>query len=438
MKYNERYAADTQKLMDALFATHDLTHIINVASKIFNNPIFIIDQGFRLITKSDAAVEDSIWNDLVKTGYYSYDNLKLAKNDKRYTVITKSKEPVYIHISSSDSLRTLENCTFLQLDKKVLSNSRLVNNLYKENNRIGSITIIEYNKTIEQYHIDLLKFLSKIILLAIDLSPGEYNTTGGNSFANILDDILSNKISNKASLNSRLNFCNIHLKKYFFVIAIQSTLPYSDSSGIELKHYQTILSYLFKNKNTIIYENNIIYLFDTNDKTLFENSSFRYRLIYYLISILKENNLICGMSSVFEDLLELKKYYSEAIKALMFGKIHDNSKYFYPYKAEYIFEEMVSDLVANSDNYTNYCHPAFIAIQEYDKSNGTDYLNTLKIYIKNFNNLNIAAKELFIHRNSLSYRINKISDIFDVDLNDINTLVHLYISFCMYEHQSKL
>ena len=61
-------------------------------------------------------------------------------------------------------------------------------------------------------------------------------------------------------------------------------------------------------------------------------------------------------------------------------------------------------------------------------------MNTLYVYLNNYNNPQLAASVLKIHRNSLTYRLNKIEEIFDLDLTCMETVYHLYISFVIIKN----
>lgn len=64
--------------------------------------------------------------------------------------------------------------------------------------------------------------------------------------------------------------------------------------------------------------------------------------------------------------------------------------------------------------YGSLIHPILV----YDLENGTDLLGTLDAYIRFGGNTKQVAGELFIHRNSVHYRIERIQDILGRNLND--------------------
>lgn len=58
-----------------------------------------------------------------------------------------------------------------------------------------------------------------------------------------------------------------------------------------------------------------------------------------------------------------------------------------------------------------------------------EMLRTLETYLDNDGQLNETAKRLFIHRNTATYRIEKLGELLDVDLKSIDDLLRLKLAF---------
>ncbi len=76
-----------------------------------------------------------------------------------------------------------------------------------------------------------------------------------------------------------------------------------------------------------------------------------------------------------------------------------------------------------------YCNPVLEKLKNYDKSNNTQLYTTLRTYLECNMNLSETARKLFVHRNSLVYRINRINELTHLDLDNINVLYSLIDSF---------
>jgi DNA-binding PucR family transcriptional regulator len=71
---------------------------------------------------------------------------------------------------------------------------------------------------------------------------------------------------------------------------------------------------------------------------------------------------------------------------------------------------------------------AFIKkIVEYDQNNNTELMNTLEVYYGSNFSLKETACKLFLHYNSISYRLKKISEITNVDITTSDGMFTLIV-----------
>lgn len=72
----------------------------------------------------------------------------------------------------------------------------------------------------------------------------------------------------------------------------------------------------------------------------------------------------------------------------------------------------------NQAEIMNYCEDKLRKLEEYDHANGTYLQETLVAYYMSGFNISKAAEALFIHRNSLQYRLSKIEALLNMELDD--------------------
>ncbi|MFB7637826.1 helix-turn-helix domain-containing protein [Peribacillus butanolivorans] len=72
-------------------------------------------------------------------------------------------------------------------------------------------------------------------------------------------------------------------------------------------------------------------------------------------------------------------------------------------------------------------------LMEYSKGSGADLMNTLRAYLFNNGNLKNTMDVLFIHRSTLRYRLERIRDILDMDLEDAETRLNLMIAYKLHD-----
>jgi DNA-binding PucR family transcriptional regulator len=59
----------------------------------------------------------------------------------------------------------------------------------------------------------------------------------------------------------------------------------------------------------------------------------------------------------------------------------------------------------------------------------TELYPTLSVYLENNGNITVTAEKLFIHPNTLRYRINKIEKLLKTDLSNFESIVELSIAY---------
>lgn len=142
-------------------------------------------------------------------------------------------------------------------------------------------------------------------------------------------------------------------------------------------------------------------------------------------------NAHCGVSNLFENLLDIGDYKIQATDAMCIGKRLDAHSRIHFYKDYYlpaILMPRINEMPRN-----NYISPVIEKLREYDKKHSTDFLDTLKVYIRNLCSTSDSAAQLHIHRNSFLYRINKIEEITGVDLREYHMFIHLAINIYIEE-----
>lgn len=76
-------------------------------------------------------------------------------------------------------------------------------------------------------------------------------------------------------------------------------------------------------------------------------------------------------------------------------------------------------------------------LDEHDASRGADLLPTLAALLTHGGVRTDAARALNIHRNTLSYRLERITELIDVDLTDPTTRLNLYVAWQDYRLRGK-
>lgn len=150
-----------------------------------------------------------------------------------------------------------------------------------------------------------------------------------------------------------------------------------------------------------------------------------------LQDFLAQQDFVAGISNIFSDILSLKNFYEQTQTALAVAPDVAVQTRIFQYQ-DY-FQRHLLSVCSRKVPLESLCAPAVTILQEYDKKHGTNYLNTLRVYIQCDLNISKASQRLSIHYNTMKYRLNTILALTDIDLSEINTISNLCISFLVLD-----
>lgn len=142
-------------------------------------------------------------------------------------------------------------------------------------------------------------------------------------------------------------------------------------------------------------------------------------------------HIFAGFGRAYDDLHKIPTSYSEAILAERVGhKI-------YPQKAFISFDDLgifrfLYELKA-SPVMLEFYHENMDVLLEYDKANNSSLVHTLVCYFNQKGNLRETAEVLFVHKNSVIYRIKKIEKLTKKSLQDVDAAFNLQLCLKIME-----
>ncbi len=71
------------------------------------------------------------------------------------------------------------------------------------------------------------------------------------------------------------------------------------------------------------------------------------------------------------------------------------------------------------------------ALDEYDRQKDARFKEVLKLYINNNRSEKKVAELMYLHRNTINYKLSKIEKILDCDLSQVDVFVKIYLAFCI-------
>lgn len=139
-----------------------------------------------------------------------------------------------------------------------------------------------------------------------------------------------------------------------------------------------------------------------------------------LKKVMKTDHIHISLSAPFQNLRHIKGYAQQAQLTMEVG--FTTEKYRFLYYAK--LREPLQIYKAFTDQYLiePYLNEKVKKILRHDKEKGTEYFDTLVIYVYCFMNVRETARILAVHTNTLHYRLNRLEELFGIDFNNYHLL----------------
>lgn len=150
---------------------------------------------------------------------------------------------------------------------------------------------------------------------------------------------------------------------------------------------------------------------------------------YNTIDILKSRfNIQChvGIGCVCYNLSGYSQSYKLADKAIEIGKKVDTKRKVYPWDKYKLHMLLKSSGTENKNDYLCEYKPI---LEDMDKNQ--DMLVTIKTYFEKGMSIKETASELFIHKNTVLYRLNKVKEKYGINIFNVNECMNLYITILL-------
>lgn len=133
-----------------------------------------------------------------------------------------------------------------------------------------------------------------------------------------------------------------------------------------------------------------------------------------------------GIGNFYEELKMMKQSLKEAQLAIESGKCQGLNNTIRKYKDTGIYRLLFN--VENKEVLENYCYDVLGPILENNKGKEILLTEILETYLSENCNITNTAEKLFMHRNTLKYRINKIEEALKCDLRNFEECMKVKIA----------
>lgn len=158
-------------------------------------------------------------------------------------------------------------------------------------------------------------------------------------------------------------------------------------------------------------------------------------LVERLFRFFQAYDLKPGLSSSFQDLLQLRQHYRQALLSARLANSLDLGR---PAVFIDLMPLPLFSAALEAEPNRTFLHPVMPRIRAYDREHGTEYEKTLRTYALCMRAREETAARLNIHKNTLKYRLERIVELFDLPVEDSWTALNLLCSALLLELRPEL
>lgn len=389
------------KLLRCLREKKSLQHLADISQPILGNDMFVMNGDFYMVAHSTMhASYDSPNLHLDESGRIPIEQVNLFKNDAVYNKI-KNEKDVFIYPAEVMPFRTL------------------CKNIFLNDTFLFRIIVPETAQPFSDSDSQILEYLSHQLVQDPDYLA-TFLRSKNSQLATLLEHIMLGNAYNQTAFEKALQQMGWSQTNRYCVVHIKPSSQ--DLYHTTTTYFCNVIMQDFR--QTFAFSHNHSILVIINLDHLEEPRDGYFKKFNRLV---KEGNFKVGYSNYTVGLNQLKEYFREAEIALEIGTRNDPTKAIHkfcdavlPYMLNQITAELPGQLLLS---------PILMRLQDYDQKNHSDYIHTLRVFLNNNQNAVQTAKDLFIHRATIVYRLERIKEIGQTDLKNKDDLLHLDLSF---------
>ena len=379
--------------------------MVDIAFDIFNNPVIIFGADHSILSYTPIAKQLPDISVLVNPGEL-YDYLNLLKLDPLFNMVRDYKDPFLYpsHITGRRSIAA---------------------NIFYHQKFTYRIVISESITEFRDGDIELLGHFRKYVKLLYEKND-ILSSNKPHTLSQVFLSILSKEMFDYSEINlffKEFKWLSEH--NYFCMTIIVSCL---DVQNLTSNSICSRIESLIPNSCAFLYKDNIVVFVN-----LTLSSACQDQITSSFFTFLRDGYLKCGISNTFTDFVDIRNYYKQARISLDIGLrrrtnywMHKFEDVVYMYIGKSCTSELPTHLV---------CSKKILFLKEYDEVNSTDYYVTLRTYLENHLNAVKSAKQLFIHRSTFLYRLDRIKELVHINFGDFNLLLYISLSYTLLDEK---
>lgn len=297
---------------------------------------------------------------------------------------------------------------------------------------IGYFHILHFSHRFEEQDISIADLLGNLLTIELWRTKRIEPRDPQSRIERFYRDILDNLLGTQDAVIARQRSIGLTFKKHIYALVfnLRKSAPVDSVNRIFFGDFTTLIQNTLLNCHAFLYKNSVFALLQSDTVITDLNVA-----LAPLLPALRQYNLMAGMSNELPSILYLREAGYQCRKSLQLGSALNPEHILYRYQ-DYSLYYMV-ELCLKNESFGALCPPGLRKLLEHCKANGPELLDTLRVYLKCGRSKSSTAKEMFVHVNTVKYRMNQIQELIDLELSNDETALELMLAFKMFEYREK-
>lgn len=399
-----------EELLAQAAKAESLQELSNLACLILGNPIFIEDRSYVVLAYSDNVdIADPKWNEEIRGTQKKSPNIRQIKDmERNYSGAFQSGSAVVAHDDD-------------------LPYPRIIKPLLLKNEHIGTMVCTGYCSPIREADISLIDILA-VFAISILRDDAYVISSRHDAIDNYLIKLLMGNHIPTADARSYVEAIRWNEKPYHYIMAL-CPMEYE---GVPAMPLYDILEEAGAQANchALIFDSRVLCICSLKHPVDGWEASFPI-----LVKVMQKYRLFAGISQSFENPALMNTYYRQAKSTAQIAAVLRNRKPFCCYNdvsLYHLFEALPGDT-----DLRQFCHEKILALESYDTKHNTDLAPTLHAYLESRCSISKTAEKMFVHRNTIHYRIRKCYELLECELEDGDDFFSCIFSLRILEYANK-
>ena len=372
--------------------------VLDRASILMGIPMFYLDESYRIlaITKSLNFSGDEEWIHMSEKGYLSPKNARRMKESGDLDMLAPAHAPVVYH-------------------SKIYPFSSIICNIWINGQFVTRLNVLCTDGNTSPPVVRACELVASHLTRILERSD---RLSDRGPLQTMLVDLLHGVQLSEELIQHRQQSIPLlagSLMQIFFAdVRAKDDLQMAS-------YYASLLKRLYPEESflPLVYQEQLLLLAYAPNEEEFNNLTVK------LAHFFSTHHIRCGVSNHFRSLSDLQGYFEQAAACLNSA---GEGLYFY---RDIMLEQLLSLIPADRARYL--ISPDIHRLEEAAVQYAFSPLETLKAYLECNCNLIRTAERLYLHKNTLLYRLNHIKNIIRCDLNDADERLLLALSFKLLE-----